>query len=160
MHIVITAIGRMKSGNEREMLEKYVKRVIQTGKMIGVSGIDIIEPNESRAKSSELRKEEEARKLLAAISTQSSVVALDESGDSLNSKDLANFVDAQINNGKEKLTFVIGGADGLGSAVFKRANKTIAFGSMTWPHMLARIMLTEQIYRAITILSGHPYHRN
>ena len=114
---------------------------------------------ESRAGSSEARKDEEAGALLARSPRDAVIVALDERGTTLGSGAFAERLRAWRDGGKGDVSIVIGGPDGLGRAVADRAALQLAFGAMTWPHQLVRIMLAEQLYRAVTILSGHPYHR-
>jgi 23S rRNA (pseudouridine1915-N3)-methyltransferase len=160
VRILIAAIGRMKTGPERELVARYLDRARATGKPLGLTGFDIAEPGESRAGSDARRKAEEAEALLAAVPDGHVRVALDERGASLGSEtfaaDIANWRDA----GRPGLCFFIGGADGLDPGLVAKADRTLSFSPLTWPHQLVRIMLAEQLYRATTILSGHPYHRS
>ncbi len=158
MRIHIAAIGRMKQGPERELVSRYLERAVLSGKPLGLSGFEVGELPESRASSSASRKADEAKALRAAL-PEGIVVALDERGKTLGSEAFANRLAQWRDDGKPALSFVIGGADGLDPAFVAEAALTLSFSPLTWPHQLVRIMLAEQLYRATTILSGHPYHR-
>ncbi|MBZ8131939.1 23S rRNA (pseudouridine(1915)-N(3))-methyltransferase RlmH [Afifella sp. IM 167] len=158
MRLLILAVGRMKSGPEAELAARYLDRVRKAGKSVGMAGVEVRELAESGAARSADRKAEEAEALKKHIGS-SPFVALDESGKNLNSEDFAAIVGGRADAGEASLAFVIGGPDGLDPAFRDQAAATIAFGKMTWPHKMARLMLAEQLYRAVTILSGHPYHR-
>jgi len=158
MRIHIAAIGRMKQGPERELVSRYLERAVLSGKPLGLSGFDVGELPESRASSAASRKADEAKALRAAL-PEGIVVALDERGKMLGSEDFANRIARWRDDGKPALSFVIGGADGLAPDFVSGADLTLSFSPLTWPHQLVRIMLAEQLYRATTILSGHPYHR-
>jgi len=149
----------MKTGPERELISRYQKRFIATGKGLGFSGLEIKEFAESRASSTIQRKGDEAARLNAAIPDGAFVIALDEHGKSVSSPLFAKKLQQVQNDGFRTIAMLIGGADGHGDEVLQRANLTLSFGRMTWPHQFARILLVEQLYRAMTILSAHPYHR-
>lgn len=159
MHVTIIAVGRMKAGPERELIARYQKRFALAGKNLGLSGPDIIEINESKASSSELRKSEEAKKIVDAIPDGSYIIALDEHGKNVSSTTLSKNILHVQEDGTRTIAFLIGGADGHGDLVLKRANFTLSFGQLTWPHQIVRLLLVEQLYRITTIQSGHPYHR-
>ena len=159
MRLRIAAVGRLKAGPERDLVERYLDRAAKSGRALGFTRIDVREIVESRAARSEDRRAEEAGKLLQEIGETAAVVALDETGRSIGSAEFAAFVAARRDAGAQDLAFVIGGPDGHGAAIGARADLVIAFGRMTWPHQLVRLMLAEQIYRVVTILAGHPYHR-
>ncbi len=159
MHITIIAVGRMKAGPERELIARYQKRFALAGKNLGLSGPDIIEINESKASSSELRKSEEAKKIIDAIPDGAFVIALDEHGKNISSTALSKNVLRIQEDGNRTVAFLIGGADGHGDLALKQANFKLSFGQLTWPHQIVRLLLVEQLYRVITIQSGHPYHR-
>jgi len=159
MRIGIHAVGRMKQGPERELVARYLERATGTGKPLGLTGFDTTELTESRAGSSATRKAEEARTLRAGIDSAAIVIALDERGKSIASEAFARLIARWRDDGKVAAPFVIGGADGLDPAFVAAADLTLSFSPLTWPHQLVRIMLAEQLYRATTILSGHPYHR-
>jgi 23S rRNA (pseudouridine1915-N3)-methyltransferase len=159
MKIKVAAIGRMKAGPEREIAERLKSRADTAGRKIGLS-FDSREFQESRSGSATVRKDEEAAALIGTLSPKSLLIALDEHGQTLDSRAFAEKLRKWRDQGAEELVFAIGGADGHGKAVLDRTELTLAFGLMTWPHQLARLMLWEQLYRAVTILSGHPYHRD
>ncbi len=158
MRIAIAAVGRMKAGPEREMVNRYLDRAVGGGKPLALIGFDVIELSESRASSSAARKVDEARALKAAL-PDGIVVALDERGKSIGSEAFAKQLGRWRDDGRPAASFIIGGADGLDPDFVKRADLALSFSPLTWPHQLVRIMLAEQLYRATTILSGHPYHR-
>ncbi len=159
MQMTIAAIGRMKAGPERELAERYIDRVNKAGRRLGLS-LAVREFPESRAGSAVARKEQEATALLAALPPGAMLVALDESGKNLDSRAFAGQLSRWRDDGTADLVFAIGGADGLGPAVLQAAVLRLALGVMTWPHQMVRLMLAEQAYRAVTILTGHPYHRD
>ena len=158
MKVVIAAIGRMKQGPERELVARYLERSAATGKLLGLTGFDVLESPESRASVPGSRKADEARTLLGALS-EGIIVALDERGRTQSSDTFAKQLARWRDDGRPAVSFVIGGADGLDPALVAKAHLTLSFSPLTWPHQLVRIMLAEQLYRATTILSGHPYHR-
>jgi 23S rRNA (pseudouridine1915-N3)-methyltransferase len=158
MKIAILAVGRLKAGPERELSERYFDRAEAAGRRLGLS-FTAHEFPESRAGSAEARKDQEAAAILARSPPDAVLIVLDERGSALDSAAFAKRLGAWRDGGKSEVTVVIGGPDGLGKAIAGRADLRLAFGAMTWPHQLVRIMLAEQLYRAVTILSGHPYHR-
>ena len=159
MRLIVISIGRLKQGPERELAERYRERFDDIGRKLGFRGLDIHEIPESRAREAATRVAEEAAAISAAIPAKSITVALDERGDNIDSaafaRHLGRWRDEQVAN----TIFVICGADGLSPDLRRKATLSIAFGSATWPHQMVRVMLLEQIYRAATILAGHPYHR-
>lgn len=158
MRIAIAAIGRMKTGPERELVGRYLDRAAGSGKPLALTGFEVIELTESRAGSAPSRKAEEAKALRAAL-PDGVVVALDERGKGLGSEAFATQIGRWRDDGRPAASFVIGGADGIDPDFVRQADLVISFSPMVWPHQLVRIMLAEQLYRATTILSGHPYHR-
>lgn len=158
MRIVLAAIGRMKQGPERELVARYLERARAGGRPLALTQFDVLEFAESRAGTAELRKDEEARLLRAAL-PEGVVVALDERGRGLTSPALASHVGRWRDDGRPALSFVIGGADGLEPGFVRAADLVLSFSPLTWPHQMVRIMLAEQLYRITTILAGHPYHR-
>jgi 23S rRNA (pseudouridine1915-N3)-methyltransferase len=126
---------------------------------VGLTGLEMRETDESRARRPDDRKAEEARALEAFLPPGARLVALDERGKAISSEAFAADIARARDEGASGYALLIGGPDGLDPAIRQRASMTIAFGAMTWPHQLARVMAAEQLYRAITILSGHPYHR-
>lgn len=159
MRYVIAAVGRMKAGADRDLLDRYLDRARKTGKGLGVSAVDMVELTESRAARSDDRKAEEAGALLAALSPRARLIVLDETGKTMTSPALSDRLRSWMDEGAPEIAFAIGGADGHGSAIRDRADVILALGAMTWPHQIVRILIAEQIYRAFTIQSGHPYHR-
>ncbi len=149
----------MKQGPERELVARYLDRARASGKPLGLSGFDIVEPGESRASSAARRKTEEAGTLLTACPDGFVQIALDEHGKPTTSEKFAADIAQWRDAGRPGLCFFIGGADGLDAGLVGKADRVLSFSPLTWPHQLVRIMLAEQIYRATTILSGHPYHR-
>lgn len=158
MRIAIAAVGRMKSGPERELVSRYLDRAGASGRPLALTGFDVIEIAESRAGSAAARKSEEARALRAAL-PEGAVVALDERGKSMGSDAFARQLEKWRDAGRPAVSFIIGGADGIDPELVASADLALSFSPMVWPHQLVRIMLAEQLYRAITILTGHPYHR-
>jgi len=146
MKIIIAAVGKMKAGPEKTLADSYLKRIPWN--------ITIKEIEEKKNLSGEKLKSTEGKLLLAA-SEKTKRIVLDERGDVLSSIAFAR----KINSFGGPVSFLIGGAEGHGDEVRSNADFLLSLGKMTWPHMLARAMLAEQIYRAHTILSGHPYHK-
>lgn len=159
MRLIIVAIGRLKAGPERELAERYRDRVEKTGRAIGLRDIEILELRESRAQDAGRRMLEETIALANLVPDGAVTVVLDERGKNLDSTSISNDLRSWRDAGRPAAVFVLGGPDGLAPELKERADLTLAFGAATWPHQLARIMLLEQLYRAVTILSGHPYHR-
>jgi len=159
MRIVIAAVGRLKQGGERELAADYRKRAEATARPLGLRDFEVIEIRESRAQDAERRRTEESIALANAIPEGAIVVALDRGGKNLDSGELAALLRVWRGENRPAVCFLIGGADGLAPSLLARAAPRLAFGAATWPHQLARVMLLEQLYRAATILAGHPYHR-
>ena len=156
--MALVCVGRAKAGGERDLAARYIERAKLAGRSVGLA-VELREIDESRARRPDDRKAEEAKAIRAAIGADARFIALDETGQSMDSVRFAGLVGGARDEGSPALAIVIGGPDGL-DAVFRRdAAHAIAFGAMTWPHQLVRIMAAEQLYRAVTILSGHPYHR-
>jgi 23S rRNA (pseudouridine1915-N3)-methyltransferase len=159
MRLVVISIGRLKQGPERELAERYRERFGDIGRKLGFRGLEIHEIPESRARDAATRISEEAAAMSAAIPEKSVLVALDEHGDNIDSAGFARHLGRWRDEGLANTIFAIGGADGLSPDLRRRAKLCVAFGAATWPHQMVRVMLLEQIYRAATILAGHPYHR-
>ncbi|HVZ54938.1 MAG TPA: 23S rRNA (pseudouridine(1915)-N(3))-methyltransferase RlmH [Pseudolabrys sp.] len=159
MRIIVAAVGRLKQGPETELAERYRKRAGQTGRSLGLRDVEVIEIRESRADEPAKRMLEESIALANVIPQGAAVVLLDSRGDNLDSAGLAAQLSQWRAGDRPAAVFVIGGADGLAESLRDRATLRLAFGTATWPHQLVRIMLLEQLYRATTILTGHPYHR-
>jgi 23S rRNA (pseudouridine1915-N3)-methyltransferase len=159
MRILIIAVGRLKQGPERELAERYRKRAADFGRKAGLQAFDVIEIRESRADNVERRMVEESIAIANVIPERAVSVILDERGSTMNSAAFAGRLQDWRTAERPALVFIIGGADGLASSLRDKADLALAFGPLTWPHQLVRIMLLEQLYRAVTILGGHPYHR-
>ncbi len=160
MRLLIIAVGRLKQGPERELAAAYRKRVQAVGRALGLREIEVVEIRESRAQDAERRRVEESIAIANVIPDAAVVAILDESAGNLDSVTLATTLRKWREEQRSAVCFIIGGADGLAQSLRDRAKLKLAFGTATWPHQLVRIMLLEQIYRAGTILAGHPYHRS
>jgi 23S rRNA (pseudouridine1915-N3)-methyltransferase len=159
MRLLIAAIGKLKQGPERELFAHYLGRAEAAGRKLHLSPLTVIEVAESKAATAPARKDAESQALLAKIPSAHVLVCLDPGGEALSSEGFARLLAKFRDAGIEGAAFMIGGADGLGKDALAKAAKRVSLGPMTLPHGLARIVLAEQIYRAATILSGHPYHR-
>ena len=159
MRIIVAAIGRLKQGPEADLTERYRKRAAQTGRSLGLRDVEIVEIRESRVDDAGKRMIEESIALANVIPQGAAVVLLEPRGGNLDSAALANQLAQWRSVGKPAVVFMIGGPDGLAPSLADKADVKLAFGTATWPHQLVRVMLLEQLYRATTILSGHPYHR-
>jgi 23S rRNA (pseudouridine1915-N3)-methyltransferase len=160
MRLLLVCVGRLKAGPERDWAGRYIERAAAAGRAIGFSAVELREAAESRAARPDDRKREEAKALRGLLPPQARVIALDETGGLMTSRGLATELGRARDAAIAGTAFVVGGPDGLEQAFLASASLTLCFGTMTWPHQLARIMAAEQIYRAMTILSGHPYHRD
>ena len=159
MLITIAAVGKLKAGPERELFERYMSRATTAGRRLAFT-FTLRESPESRAASAATRKNQESAAIVSALPAGAIIVTLDETGRSIDSRAFANRLAAWRDDGTAGVTFAIGGADGHSQALTDKAALRLAFSAMTWPHQLVRLMLAEQLYRAVTILSGHPYHRD
>jgi 23S rRNA (pseudouridine1915-N3)-methyltransferase len=159
MRLVVIAIGRLKQGPDRELAERYRKRFDDIGRKLGFRGVEMVEIPESRARDAATRIAEEAAAIAAATPEKSVLVTLDERGENIDSAAFARHLERWRDRSVSSTVFVIGGADGLSPDLRRNEKLAIAFGAATWPHQMVRIMLLEQLYRAATILAGHPYHR-
>jgi 23S rRNA (pseudouridine1915-N3)-methyltransferase len=159
VRIIVICVGRLKQGPERELAQRYRERFDDIARKLGFRNLDIHELPESTARSAASRMSEEAAAMDRLIPDNSILVALDERGDAFGSAAFAAILSRWRDNGVANIVFLIGGADGLSPDLQRKAARSMAFGAATWPHQLVRVMLLEQIYRAATILAGHPYHR-
>ncbi len=160
MDIAIIAVGRLKAGPERELHDRYASRFEASGRALGFGRLKLSELADSRAPRSEDRKRDETERLLAAAGQAQRVICLTETGRQVTSEAFAAQLGQARDDGASNWAFLIGGADGFDAALLKAAGcQTLSLGQMTYPHGLARVMLSEQLYRAVTILAGHPYHR-
>ncbi len=159
MRLLLVCVGRLKAGLERDLAARYLERAGAAGRALGFTSIDLREIEEGRARRPEDRKTEEAKLIRTQAGVHAKTVLFDEHGASLDSTDFAGLLARLRDEGAPAISLVIGGPDGLAPELKPEAAACISFGQMTWPHQLVRVMAAEQIYRAMTILSGHPYHR-
>lgn len=152
MRVTIAAVGRDRSGPTRDLFEEYCRRCPWP--------IRLLEISPRTAGPPERRRAEEAERLSGVVPAGAALIALDESGRALTSRAFATKVAGWQRQGRSELTFLVGGPDGLDPTLIERADLVLALGRMTWPHRLVRVLLAEQLYRAATILAGHPYHRD
>ena len=155
MRVKLAVVGKLRAGAEAELVKDYRERFNRTGRALGLGPLTIVEVEAKKG-----GVNAEAELLSRALGTSDPVCALDERGKSINSTEFAKLLETWRDQGRAEAAFVIGGADGLDPALRSSAHLSLSFGGMVWPHMLARVMLTEQLYRAATILAGTPYHRN
>jgi len=160
MRLQIAAIGGKPGASETTLISDYLKRANAIGRNIGFSGPEISALEAPRTLSGIKRQTREGAMLLEATPSAANLIALDEKGQNISSEKLATLIAKWRDDGVGHTTFAIGGADGHAQSVLDRATIKLSFGALTWPHMLVRVMLAEQIYRVMTILSGHPYHRS
>lgn len=159
MRITLFAVGRLKAGPEKDLASRYLDRFAKAGPAIGLELVKLVEVQESRASNADTRKREEASALEKALPEGAILVLLDERGKTLDSQAFSDAIGRYRDNGKRDMMLAIGGADGLDPELRAKADLVLNLGTMTWPHQLVRILIAEQLYRAVTILSGHPYHR-
>jgi 23S rRNA (pseudouridine1915-N3)-methyltransferase len=159
MRLWIFAVGSARGTTEGTLCENYRDRAVKMGRNIGISAVHIEELATSRARDAKSRMADEAERLAGRLPDGAHIVLLDAKGKGMTSEDFAEMLGALRDAGTKDLVFVIGGPDGLGPLPGKKAGRSLAFGPQTWPHLLARALLSEQLYRAVTILAGHPYHR-
>lgn len=160
MRLHIAAIGAKPGVSESALIADYCKRANAIGRNIGLSGPDINAFDSPKSLTGAKRRAREGAMLLGAAPANAKVIALDENGKNTATEELAALVERWRDDGVPAATFMIGGADGHDAPVLDRADLKLSFGALTWPHMLVRVMVTEQLYRVMTILSGHPYHRS
>jgi 23S rRNA (pseudouridine1915-N3)-methyltransferase len=151
----ICAVGRLRSGPERDLLDDYLRRFDRTGRALGLGPVSVHEVEDK--KGGGMRAE--APLLEGVIPKGAVICALDERGKLMSSPDFADMLAGWRDMGRGDVAFVIGGADGIDPSLRAQADAKLSFGKMVWPHMLVRVMLGEQLYRAASILAGAPYHR-
>ena len=155
MRVHLCAVGRLRAGPKRDLIDDYLMRFDRTGRPLGLG--PALEHEVEDRKNAGMAAE--ADLLARAVPAGAVLVTLDERGKVLSSPEFAAQLARWRDDGRQDLAFVIGGADGIDPALRTRADFSISFGAMVWPHMLVRVMLAEQLYRAATILGGGPYHR-
>ena len=159
MEIAILAVGRLKAGPERELCASYLGWAKKSGRNLGFRGFEVRELAQSTAARPADRIAAEEAAILAALEKGGRIVVLDAGGELPDSDTFATVLSRDAALSTPRTTFVIGGPDGTGGKLLSWADRTLSFGRVTWPHQIVRILLAEQLYRAMTILSGHPYHR-
>ncbi len=155
MRVSLCVVGRLRAGPEADLVTDYLKRFDRTGRALGLGPAKLVEVEDKKGGG----KPAEAELLRKALPSGAVVCALDERGRVMSSPDFAGALAKRRDQGAQDMAFVIGGADGLDPALVAEADMVLSFGAMVWPHMLARVMLCEQLYRAASILAGSPYHR-
>ncbi len=153
MRLSILAVGQMRGTAEAALYDTYAARIEPAGRNLGLSGPSLTEIKEQSSAND---------KLLQALTAKSDamIIALDETGSTWTSRQLATKIGAWRDDGRREAVFVLGPADGLNNALRQKADISLSLGKMTWPHLLARAMLAEQLWRSVSILAGHPYHRD
>lgn len=152
MRMLLLAVGRDRRGPTADLVDTYLKRCPWRVELVDI-------PQRSQG-GRQRRLAEEATKILQNLPANAATIALDERGDNLSSREFATEIQRFRENGRPALAFIIGGADGIDSGLAEAADRRIAFGRAVWPHRLVKVMLAEQLYRASTISTGHPYHRD
>jgi len=155
MRVTLCVVGRLRAGPERDLIDDYLTRFERTGRALGLGPASVIEVEDKKGGGSVA----EAALLRKSIPDGAFLVTMDERGRVISSPEFANKLAGWRDNSQRDLAIVIGGADGIAPDLRAEADFSLSFGKMVWPHMLARVMLTEQLYRAANILSGGPYHR-
>ncbi len=155
MRVHICAVGRLRTGPERDLIDDYLKRFDRTGRALGLGPVQIHEVEDKKGGGMAA----EAALLDRVIPKGAMICTMDERGKLITSPDFAQTMGRWRDGGCSDLAFIIGGADGIDPQLRARADFSLSFGKMVWPHMLVRVMLSEQLYRAASILSGSPYHR-
>ena len=155
MRVHICAVGRLRGGPEKDLIDDYLTRFDRSGRSLGLGPVRIAEVEDRKGGGMEA----EATLLRGAVPKGALVCALDERGKTLSSPQFADLLGRWRDEGRSECAFVVGGADGIAPHLRDEADMCLSFGKMVWPHMLVRVMLAEQLYRAASILAGSPYHR-
>jgi 23S rRNA (pseudouridine1915-N3)-methyltransferase len=159
MRIAILAAGVARGTPQNALVEEYLTRARSIGRQQGITSIVVDEVAVSKLREARARMAEEGEKLAGRIPAGAHVIALDSRGKGMTSEAFSEMLAAMRDAGARDLVFLIGGPDGLDVGPNVKPGRSLAFGLQTWPHLLVRVMLAEQIYRAVTILGNHPYHR-
>ncbi len=159
MRLSVLAVGRLKAGPEKLLAEDYQTRLEGLGRKVGITRFNAADTVESQGQTAAARAAEELRFFTGALAPRAFTIVLDERGKAMASLGFADLLRRHIDGGTADLAFLIGGPDGHAPATREKAGLLLSLGPMTWPHRLARVMLLEQIYRAVTIMVNHPYHR-
>ena len=163
MKLTLCAVGKLGATVENNLVKDYLNRASLTGRGLGISPVDLLEVEAKRgakAATSALLKAQEMEAIRSGLGEGGILITCDEHGEQLTSRQIAQRLNTYKDRGERRVTFLIGGADGLDPALLKTSAFSLAFGPQTWPHALVRVMLAEQMYRATTILAGLPYHRD
>jgi 23S rRNA (pseudouridine1915-N3)-methyltransferase len=155
MKVTLCVVGRLRAGPERDLIDDYLLRFDRTGRALGLGPVDVREVEDRKGGGMAA----EGALLAKALPEGAAVIALDERGKVKSSPDFAADLARFRDDGRSDLAFIIGGADGISPEVRARCDASLSFGKMVWPHMMVRVMLSEQLYRAASILAGAPYHR-
>ncbi|MGB0958683.1 MAG: 23S rRNA (pseudouridine(1915)-N(3))-methyltransferase RlmH [Halocynthiibacter sp.] len=155
MKFQISAVGRLRKGPEKDLIDDYTARFDKTGRQLGLGPLTLQEVEDKKG----IGQSAEAALLENSIPTGALICSLDERGKLMSSPDFAHEIEKWRDTGRGAVCFIIGGADGIAPELRAKADFSLSFGKMVWPHMLARVMLTEQLYRAASILARSPYHR-
>ena len=158
MTLILAAISRLGDTPENRLTRDYIDRAAKSGRALGFSSVSLIECEPKRGGGD--LKAREAEVLKQVCGEAAVLIVCDETGEGLNSRQIAKRLESLKDSGEKRCVFVIGGADGLDPALKAEARLKLAFGPQTWPHALVRVMAAEQIYRAVSILAGSPYHRD
>lgn len=159
MRLWIFAVGHMRGTAEGDLCEDFLDRARKLGRSRGFGAVTLEELPVSRQRDAEGRMQDEAARLAARLPDGAHIVLLDARGAGMTSEDFSEMLGSLRDVGTRDLAFVIGGPDGLKPLPGQKPGRSLAFGQQTWPHLLVRVLLAEQLYRAVTILAGHPYHR-
>ncbi|MEI9991031.1 MAG: 23S rRNA (pseudouridine(1915)-N(3))-methyltransferase RlmH [Rhizomicrobium sp.] len=159
MRLHILAVGFARGTQEGALTDDFVGRALAMGRRMGFTAVSCDELAVSKERETAKRMADEAERLARRVPEGAHVILLDAKGKGMTSEDFAEMLGALRDAGTRDLVFVIGGPDGLAPLPGRKAGRSLAFGPQTWPHLMVRAMLSEQIYRALTILAGHPYHR-
>lgn len=155
LRLHVCVVGRLRKGPEKALIDDYLTRFDRTGRALGLGPTQVTEVEDRKGGGMSA----EAVLLRRAIPTGARLCALDERGQTWSSPEFSQKLAGWRDTGTQDLAFVIGGADGIDPSLRAEAQDLMSFGPMVWPHMLVRVMLTEQLYRAASILAGAPYHR-
>ena len=163
MKLTLCAVGKLGATVENNLVKDYLNRASLTGRGLGISPVDLLEVEAkkgAKAATSALLKAQEMEAIRSSLGEGGILITCDEHGEPLTSRQIAQRLNTYKDRGERRVTFLIGGADGLDQALLKSSAFSLAFGPQTWPHALVRVMLAEQMYRATTILASLPYHRD
>jgi 23S rRNA (pseudouridine1915-N3)-methyltransferase len=159
LRLHILCVGHGRGTSEGVLTDDFLSRAVKMGRNMGFSQIVLEEISVSKARETQTRIADECERLAAKVPDGAHVMMLDARGKGMTSEDFAEMLGALRDAGTRDLAFVIGGPDGLASLPGIKSGRSLAFGPQTWPHLMVRAMLMEQVYRSLTILAGHPYHR-